>query len=221
MTNYKAIDTEIKTNYKPIDAKIKITVTEPLLGTQTKSKELMEGYLKEKKEMLFKKHKIEKNTSDEIISETELDSSLEEKEKKAWTGFMQEDGKSYVLDYWVQGFFKNAIQTLAKELNFKQGRSKFDKFLFVFPRKIFIKGQLSPTPLERPLRVMTMQGPRVSLAKSDYFKVGASLVFTLKAPFACDITKELLFKLLDYGQYSGLGQFRNGGYGRFTWEELK
>ena len=26
---------------------------------------------------------------------------------------------------------------------------------------------------------------------------------------------------LDYGMRNGLGQFRNGGYGRFTWQEVR
>ena len=35
-----------------------------------------------------------------------------------------------------------------------------------------------------------------------------------------ELTLDTLTELLDYGAYHGLGQWRNGGYGQFTWRRL-
>jgi hypothetical protein len=59
----------------------------------------------------------------------------------------------------------------------------------------------------------------VFLAKSDVVKAGAEIDLMLRVlpskdrDFSLDTIKELL----DYGELQGLGQFRNGSYGRFTY----
>ena len=63
---------------------------------------------------------------------------------------------------------------------------------------------------------MTAQGPRVSLAKSEVVPAGAKLSFTLKVMDDSPLDKKTLKKLLSYGECSGLGQWRNAGYGSFT-----
>lgn len=81
--------------------------------------------------------------------------------------------------------------------------------------------------LERPLRAETMQGPRVALAKSEVINEGWSVEFTVrvlpnsatKTSSALDM--DLVETLLEYGQFKGLLQWRNGGYGQFEFEEVK
>ena len=59
----------------------------------------------------------------------------------------------------------------------------------------------------------------MALAKSEILPVGTTCEFTIKV-----LQDELLRRVenwLDYGQFNGLGQWRNGSYGRFTWEEVR
>jgi hypothetical protein len=71
---------------------------------------------------------------------------------------------------------------------------------------------------QRSLRAMTAQGPRISLAKSEVVPAGAKLRFKLNIMEGSPITKEVLCKMLDCGQFFGLGQWRNAGYGLFVYE---
>jgi len=75
--------------------------------------------------------------------------------------------------------------------------------------------------LERPLRAMTMQGPRVTLARSDMIEAGATIDATIRVIGHKEVNEELLYELLGYGEFKGLGQFRNGSYGSFTFEVSK
>ncbi|MBN2420093.1 MAG: hypothetical protein JXL81_11965, partial [Deltaproteobacteria bacterium] len=59
------------------------------------------------------------------------------------------------------------------------------------------------------------QGPRVSLARSDYIKQGKVIEFEIGLMPHKEINWSIIDTLLEYGQLMGLGQFRNGGYGRF------
>jgi hypothetical protein len=63
-----------------------------------------------------------------------------------------------------------------------------------------------------------MQGERVSLAMSEQIPAGASVVFDVVC--LCDAHEAVVREWLDYGRYSGIGQWRNSGKGRFVWEEI-
>ena len=68
------------------------------------------------------------------------------------------------------------------------------------------------------MRASTPQGERVSIAISEEIPAGASVTFDIVL-----LTSEheaLIREWLDYGIFSGIGQWRNSGHGRFTWEEL-
>lgn len=76
----------------------------------------------------------------------------------------------------------------------------------------------NPIYYQRSLRAMTAQGPRISLAKSEVVEAGAKLEFTLKVIKDSPITLDVLKRMFDYGELSGLGQWRNAGFGQFTYE---
>jgi len=71
--------------------------------------------------------------------------------------------------------------------------------------------------LERPLRAMTAQGPRVTVTRSDYIESGRQIRFTIGImKNDKKVTMDLIDTLLQYGEICGLGQWRgSGGYGRF------
>ena len=180
--------------------KYKIRLLTEMLGTVTKDPEVYRTYIESKK-------------PEDIEEEEYL--TVEKTEQKGWTGFHKDDNGLFIYDYMIKGFLKNAGNVLKEAQKVKALRSKLDNFLFVFPRRIYL-GQDGPDGvIERPLRAMTMKGPRVSLARSDYIKDGKEIEFEIKLLPHKELTWKLIDSLLEYGELMGLGQFRNGSYGRF------
>lgn len=192
--------------------KLKLTLIEDMLGTVPKNKEIFTDHIQNKA--------VEKNllTQDQLDAEIEC---VEDLEEKGWTGFMADENGLFIYDYLVKGFLKEAGNVLKDSLKIKALRNKIDSFLFVFPRKIYLGMQKPDGIVERSLRVMTMQGPRVCLAKSDKVNAGTSFEIQIKLLEHKELKEEIVFELLKYGELKGLGQFRNGSYGRFTFEVIE
>src|SRR3990167_4138417 len=173
-----------------------LTLTREILGTIPKNKEVYSKYVATKC----------------------ADAGLSEKE---WTGFRTDEKGPFLPDYMIRGFLKAAAMALKGQSDIKAYKSKIDNLVFVFPDRIRLEqgGKTVKAPdgdYERPLRAMTMQGPRVTLAKSDMINSGAKIKFTIEIVGNKDgITKAWIKELFDYGRLSGLGQFRNGGFGKF------
>ena len=80
--------------------------------------------------------------------------------------------------------------------------------------------------LERPLRGDTPQGPRVSLAKSEqvtgdwYVDITVKVIENKKTAKSISMSMDVVEELLEYGQFKGLLQWRNAGYGSFRVEVL-
>lgn len=136
-----------------------------------------------------------------------------------------------LLDYMVRGFFKAALAALQKQLGVKSYKSKVDKYLFVSPRRIPLLRNGQPIyeeddEYERPLRADTPKGPRVGLQASERIETPWSIDIELRliANDESAKSKSLSWKAvetaLDYGALSGLGQFRNGSFGTFSWERI-
>lgn len=204
--------------------RVTIRTTTDMLGTVPKNKDVYSAFIETKKV---------NNKNGEVREENES-ATVESIEEKGWTGFHKDEttGKLFIYEYMILGFLKNAGEVLQQNIiiekakgrggativkePLKAARSKLDRYLFVEPRKIFLGGATEPDgELERPLRAQTAMGPRVTVARSDYMKEGLELTFTLKLLKNKEISWEIIKELLDYGQLAGLGQFRNGGYGRF------
>lgn len=78
--------------------------------------------------------------------------------------------------------------------------------------------------LERPLRADTMQGPRTSLKASEIIYAPWQVEFTLalipnkERGKSKKLTWDAVETALDYGQFKGLGEWRNSNmYGQFEW----
>lgn len=188
--------------------KYKITLTEPMLGTIPKNKEVFSTYIATK---------VADKEGIDYASEVE---TVEDLKEKGYTGFHSDEQGIFIFDYMIKGFLKNAGNTLKDIQKVKALSSKIDNFVFIFPRKIHV-GKTQPDGiLERPLRAMTMQGPRVTLAKSDYIDAGVSFDIELKLLSHKEVSEKIIDELFEYGQLKGLGQFRNGSYGRFVVEKI-
>ncbi len=200
---------------------VKLTLTEPMLGTVPKDPEIYAAYVQTKAIREAKKTGIEltdEQLQQEVASVTEA--GLEE---KGWTGFHEVDGNPILYDYVCKGFLKEACGILRRVSESRSSKLSaykkvVDGMVFIKPRQITI-GLPWGTELgvlERPLRAQTAQGERVALARSDTAPIGTMIEFEVQVLGV--VTKALLEDWFDYGQFKGLGQWRNGGYGRFTYE---
>jgi len=198
------------------EKKIELILIMEMLGTVPKNKQIYSDFIVDK---AIKKG-IDVNDAEELETVQELD-------EKGFTGFHVDEGKLFLYDYVVKGNIKGNLETLIQSGTIKKipsYKKAVDNMLFIFPRKLyFSNGSGSPVVkphgiLERPLRAMTMLGPRVTLTKSEYVDIGTKIGFEVKILPNPKITWEVVEKALDYGQYVGLGQWRgSGGYGRYTW----
>lgn len=183
---------------------VKIRLTENMLGTVPKDKEIYSTYIAAQSP----------NAKEEVAT-------VEEIEERGWTGFHKDENGLFVYDYMVKGFIKNAANILKESLGVKNLKSKITDFVFIMPRKIYLGKQEPDGTFERPLRAMTAQGPRVSLSRSDYVSAETGLTFTVKILKHKEVTEKLVRELFEYGQLQGLGQFRNGSFGRFEVVEFR
>lgn len=194
--------------------KVKLTFTESILGTLPGNEDIYREFIASK-------------AQNEATEEEEVDAmSLNEQIEKAMTGFPRtEDGKPFLYDYQVKGFFKDACSMLARlkggneSSKLKAYKKIIDGLVFPAPRKIPINFDGEIGVCQRPLRAQTAQGERIALAMSEEIPAGATIEFSvhLLDPGLVPAVKEWL----DYGELRGIGQWRNASHGRFTWEELK
>ena len=197
--------------------KVRITLTEEMLGTASANPELHKEFIASKS--------ADADKLEEEMKALHADEAM----AKAMTVYPRDDdGLPILFDYQVKGFFKDTVGLLLEldDKEIKVGKTKLSKFtykrlvdnyVFVTPRKI----RLAPVgPVcTRPLRAATMQGDRVALASSE--TVPAGTVFEFEVSSLAPALTEMLRACLDYGALKGIGQWRNSGKGRFTWEEIK
>ena len=199
--------------------KVRLTLVEEMLGTSPADPDVYGTY-------------IASNAPDVATMEEEIAEHGEDAVKeKGRTVFPRlEDGRPFLYDYQVKGFMKDACGMLSrlkgedkKAVNesskLKAYKKVIDGLIFPQPRKIPIDFDGETGDCQRPLRAMTAQGERVSLASSDTVPAGATITFEI----VCldDSHVKAVREWLDYGILRGIGQWRNSGKGRFTWEELK
>lgn len=204
--------------------KVEIEFTEPLLGTMAGDKEVATDFIANKHPDGVQK------------DEAEAIETLDEELEKTSTVFPREDDKPFMWDYQFKGFFKEACaamiqtETLKKEelkkvalTNYMHKRT-IDRMIFVTPRRVFLmlpdgcNGDKLPFH-ERPLRGQTQRGERICLARSEKAPIGTKVeieIVCLNAKL-----RDFIKRWLDYGALQGMLQWRNGGFGRFKWQELK
>lgn len=180
-------------------------LTEPILGTIPKDRNVFENFVQDQA-----KTEMEKGRASE-----DADRVPEEVESRGWTGFYEDElGHPILMDYQFKGFLKNAGNILKDSVKVKNLRSHINDTVFINPRYIHLADKVDGV-LERPLRAMTMQGPRVSLMRSDRIDPGREYQLEIQLLDGGKVTEDILRALLSYGELSGLLQWRNGGYGRF------
>jgi len=189
---------------------VDVTFTEHMLGTVTKNKDVYADYIASKAPEGTK-------TDDEI-------ETVQEMEEKGWTGFhMDEKGNPLIYDYTWKGFFKESASFMKRVGDTRSAKLTafkkiIDGLVFVGPRRIplIIPEGETMGVLERPLRAQTAQGERVALARSDTVPPGTKCSFEVRV-LGDTVTEDILREWLDYGALHGFGQWRNGGWGVFSY----
>lgn len=193
------------------EIRVRLTFTEPILGSSSGNKDLHRDFI-------ASKGPDAKTREEEVAALGE-----DEVEHKEMTVFPRtEDGRPMFWDYQIRGFFKSACKALnANDPGHKLAayKTKIDTLVFVKERRIPINGTVTASPLQRPLRAETAQGPRVALASSEEIEAGATCEFTIQ--LLADGFKQRVLDWLEYGQFVGMGQWRGGSFGRFTYEVIK
>ena len=149
--------------------------------------------------------------------------AVEEKQK---TVFPKDENGVFLWDYQIKGYFKGTCGFLrgvpgTESGKIKNYKKKLDGLLFVEPRRVYLNMPEGSEigSCQRPLRAQTMQGERVALANSETVPADTEMTFTVR--ILDESLEKFVREALDYGEYSGIGQWRNSGKGRFVWEELK
>lgn len=192
--------------------KVKITFTEPILGTSPSNPDIY-------REFIGSKAPDAAGIEDEVAA-IGADAVAE----KSMTVFPRlDDGTPFLYDYQIKGFFKDTCGGLRKvkgtvSEKIKAYKKEIDKLIFPEPRTIPLLFDGAIRECQRPLRAQTAQGERVSLAMSEENPAGATCEFTIVC--LCDDHEKAVREWLDYGRFSGIGQWRNSGKGRLVWDEL-
>lgn len=193
--------------------KVKVTLLEEMLGTAPPDAEVYKAYIASK-------------APDAATVEDEVESlGVEATADSKMTIFHRDqNGNPFLLDYQIRGFFKESCGMLRvvpkkKSGGLKNYKKAIDGRIFVEPRIIPIDMAGELGNCQRTLRAETMQGARTALASSETVPAGSTITFTVRCmvPENAGIVKEWL----NYGKYHGLGQWRNSGKGKFSWELLE
>lgn len=190
---------------------VHLTFTEEVLGTASANSELHSEFIASKAP--------DAPSMEEEVAAIGADAV----EKKEMTIFSRdENGTPMLWDYQIKGFFKGVCGFLRRVPGTEASKLKaykkiLDGLLFVSPRRIPLNMPGDVGSCQRPLRAETAQGERIALANSETAPAGTTIDFTVEV-----LDKNLLpfvKEALDYGKYSGIGQWRNSGKGRFDWDE--
>lgn len=175
----------------------------------------------------------EKATEEQEAAQAAADEVDEEQPPRYCIFHRKDDGELMLWDYQVKGFIKEAADILrqaSSQVNEKTGkkssgmwgtaRKKVDNFVFVFPRKISL-GKHEPDGIyTRTVIGQTPKGQRVSIARSEYVSPGTKFQVEISVLPGAPFSTDMLRMCLNYGVLKGIGQWRNAGWGRFTWKEI-
>lgn len=190
--------------------KVRATLLTDMLGTQPADEKVFQTYIASK--------------APETTGPEEVGVDPDALEEKGTTVYRRhpDTGNLCLCDYHIKGALKargDAIRARKakgdKEAKGNWGsiKGKLDEDLHVFPRYIDLGKDKPDTILERPLRAQTMQGPRVSLARSEVVTADTQFEFEI-AWMPGRIDRKMIIEMLDEMKFMGLGQWRNAGYGR-------
>jgi len=216
---------------------VKLSFISDILGTAPSPELLKRDFFKTiGKKALKDAKKLEEKTeglSTEAYTEEDYKVSKSSEEEKnneitQITYFRKDNKGIYLPNFMVKGFLKAAAQALKEQINLPNPRAKIDRYVFIFPNKIYLyrNGNVLKKHKDeyiRPIRAMTPKGERTSLVSSERIEASEdNPITTDEIRIVLIKNKEInlkkLKKMLEYGFYSGISQFRSAGFGRFKWK---
>jgi hypothetical protein len=156
-----------------------------------------------------------------------------EKEAKSWVGFkVDKNGHLYIEGRCVKAMLKEAANIIkdivpnggrqtgknkGKDTGITAFKSKVADRVFVVEEKVYFtrngeRIKEADEKEERPVHVMTPQGPRSSLKRTDLLR-DVEVEFTIRRLATNDVPEQALFAVLVYAQSIGLGADRSQGRG--------
>lgn len=194
------------------EMRVRLTLLEEILGTASNNPEIHSEFIASKAP--------DAKSREEEIEAIGVDAEIE----KGMTVFPRNaEGNPIMWDYQIKGFFKDACGMLrkvtkSKSSGIKAYKKEIDGLIFVQEREIPFIFDGAIGNCQRPLRAQTAQGERISLANSETIPAGAQIEFTIECLVDSDMSA--VEEWLDYGRLRGLGQWRNSGKGKFSWEKI-
>ena len=194
------------------EMRVRLTLTEDALGMAPTSNKIYADF-------------IAANAPDAKTREEEIaENGIEETVNAGTTVFPKlPDGRPFFWDYQIRGMFIDSMGMLRRVPGTACSKAKaykklVDGLLFVRERRIpiAVSGELGNC--QRALRTDGPSGSRTALASSETVPAGSTCEFTVI--MLTDEMEPIVRECLDYGALRGLGQWRNSGAGRFTWEEV-
>ncbi len=194
--------------------KLKIVFETPVLGAQSRP-DVMTDYVS-------KKNGFEMGEDEaQMLADVALNT----------TSFHRDlDGEPVLMPHQLKGFLKEAASVLNGKTSAKVRnlRHKVRAYVFVMgnvlklypPKGSSEKLSFLLDSLERPLRRETAFGPRATLARSEMLPAGIWFECNIEV-YPSEVSEDLLRDILDYGFSAGIGQWRDGGFGRFRYELRK
>ena len=188
---------------------VHIEFTQPILGTGSSDPKIHERFIASKAP--------DAPSKAEEVAAIGVDEMVE----RGTTVFPKTaDGKPFLWNYMLKGFFKDACGSMrratgSKSKELRAYKQEIDRCIFCNPRRVLLDmpegGEIGF--MERPLRAETAQGPRVALASSEMLPEGTTCDFDVVL-LNHDLQKYLI-EWLAYGQLRGIGQWRNADWGQF------
>lgn len=141
-----------------------------------------------------------------------------------WTGFAERDGSLCIEERQVKAMLKESANILRTLLPVRGKviplRSKLAERVFVSPHWISLGRAEADETVERPIHVMTRQGPRSALKRTDVCR-DVKVTAELRVLDDGIISEATLRSILDHASVNGLGTDRSQGAGTFSWELTK
>lgn len=159
----------------------------------------------------------------------ELPEIAEGKQTQAWVRLKQDETGAYIEGRCLKAALKEAANIIKSRVKVpgKNGeekaatalKSKVAETVFVMDEKIYLRNgdgkpiTGDPPTEERPVHVMTRQGPRTSIKVTDVLR-DVHIEFTVRVAQTGAVTERALFSAIAYLENLGIGGDRSQGRGR-------
>jgi hypothetical protein len=159
--------------------------------------------------------------------EEEVAASVDEtqmsEDERVTLGFQADSNGLFVRSGTIKAHIKDCANQIKDFLGIRNLRSKVANKVYIEEDPVYImrEGEILDSPdeeFERPVHVMTAQGPRSALKRIWFVSPPSELSFTVKLlNDKGEITEDVIRQVFDYGGVHGYGGERGMGEGKYEW----